>query len=154
MKTNLTILFASLLILGSCTTVDLFEKTTPIPGHAWSSSFKPSFSFTITDTTRLYQPYLIVRHNEKYNFSNIYVNLTVQLAGQDTAVNIRQDVRLATNEKGWLGSGMDDIYEHRSELGPPQPLRAGTYTFTLQQIMREDPLNNVMDVGIRVEKKL
>jgi hypothetical protein len=25
-------------------------------------------------------------------------------------------LQLATNEKGWLGTGMDDIYEQRREL--------------------------------------
>ena len=73
--------------------------------------------------------------------------------GQDTAQKIQQDLVLATNEKGWLASGMDDIYEHRIQLGPDQSLRAGNYTFTIEQIMREDPLENVLNVGLRIEKK-
>ncbi len=50
---------------------------------------------------------------------------------------------------------MDDIYEQRIRITPgeqPVPLQAGTYKFTLQQIMREDPLENVMNAGIRIEK--
>ena len=53
---------------------------------------------------------------------------------------------------------MDDIYEHRIALAPAdQDLyfrRSGDYTFQVEQIMREDPLQHVMNVGIRVEKKL
>ena len=30
--------------------------------------------------------------------------------------------------------------------------KKGDYTFTIEQIMREDPLNNVLNVGIRIEK--
>jgi hypothetical protein len=48
---------------------------------------------------------------------------------------------------------MDDIYEHRIPLGEPQSLKAGTYTFSLEQIMREDPLEHVLNVGLRLEKK-
>ena len=48
---------------------------------------------------------------------------------------------------------MDDIYEHRIPLGDAEPLKAGNYTFTVEQIMREDPLKNVLDVGLRIEKK-
>jgi len=48
---------------------------------------------------------------------------------------------------------MDDVYEHRIKLGDPQTLKAGSYTFSLEQIMREDPLEHVYDVGIRIEKK-
>jgi gliding motility-associated lipoprotein GldH len=65
------------------------------------------------------------------------------------------ELRLATDDKGWLGSGMDDIFEHRIPITPPQnpePLSAGTYTFKLENIMREDPLRNVMNIGIRLEK--
>ncbi|MEP7373679.1 MAG: gliding motility lipoprotein GldH [Chitinophagaceae bacterium] len=140
-------------ILFSCTTIDLYEKAVTIPKHQWSSSFKPSFDFTIKDTSTPYRLFLIIRHNEKYNFNNIFVNVYVKGPGQDTAQKIQQDLVLATNEKGWLASGMDDIYEHRIQLGADQSLKAGNYTFTIEQIMREDPLDNVLDVGLRIEKK-
>jgi len=142
-----------LLAIISCTTIDLYEKTVPIPGHQWKSSYKPSFTFTITDTTAHYQVWLVLRHTEKYNFNNIYINLHAKLPGQDSSLQIRQDIRLASDDKGWLATGMDDIYEHRERLGSPQTLKAGEYTFTLEQIMREDPLNHVLDAGIRIEKQ-
>jgi gliding motility-associated lipoprotein GldH len=95
----------------------------------------------------------VLRHNEKYSFSNIYVNLYVKGPGQDSTLQIQKDLTLATSEKGWLASGMDDIYEHRIELAEKQSLKAGTYKFTLEQIMREDPLQNVLNAGIRLEKQ-
>lgn len=147
------LVFLTSYIFSSCTTIDLYEKSVTIPKHAWNSSFKPSFGFTIKDTTSPYKLFLVLRHNEKYNFNNIYVNVYVKGPGQDTAQKIQQDLVLATNEKGWLGSGMDDIYDHRIQLGPEQSLKAGNYTFTIEQIMREDPLDNVLNVGLRIEKK-
>ena len=48
---------------------------------------------------------------------------------------------------------MDDIYDHRIQLGPEQSLTAGKYNFIIEQIMRENPLNNVLNVGLRIEKK-
>lgn len=140
-------------ILYSCATIDLYEKTVAIPEHAWKSSFKPSFDFTIKDTTASYTVFLVLRHNEKYSFSNIFLNLYVKGPGQDSTIKIQKELTLATNEKGWLGSGMDDIYEHRIAMAAPQSLKAGNYTFTLEQIMREDPLENVLNAGIRLEKK-
>ncbi len=97
--------------------------------------------------------FLILRHNEKYNYNNIYINLYIQGPGQDTAQKFRMNPELATNEGGWKATGMDDIYEHRIELDKPEYLKAGHYKFTVEQIMREDPLQNVLDVGIRIEKK-
>lgn len=140
-------------MLVRCTTVDLYEKSVTIPDHQWKSGFKPTFQFTIKDTTVPYQLLFIMRHSEKYSYNNIYVNVYVKGPGQDSTLKIQKDLLLATNEKGWLGTGMDDIYEHRIPLAPAQSLKAGTYTFTIEQIMREDPLKNVLNAGIRVDKK-
>lgn len=130
----------------------MYEKTVAIPDHAWKSSFRPEFEFIITDSTTTYNAFLVLRHNEKYNFNNIYVNLHVKEPGQDTTAIIRRDLELATNE-GWKGSGMDDIYEIRLPLAERLPLKTGKYTFTVEQIMREDPLDNVLNVGVRLERE-
>ncbi len=146
------LLFA-FIVVTSCTQVDLYEKNATIPGHSWKSSFRPTFDFTIKDTTSLYEVFLVLRHNDRYRYTNIYLNLYIQPPGQDSALKLQRDITLATNEKGWLGSGMDDIYEHRVLLGDAQTFRAGNYKFTLEQIMRDDPLEHVLNAGIRVEKK-
>lgn len=145
------------LLAVSCTTINLYEKSVSIPGHAWKNSFKPSFTFTIKDTSSPYQLFFILRHNDKYSFNNIYINLITRQPGQDSTQTGQYDLRLATDNEGWLGSGMDDIYEHRIPLTPNGGQfyfrKPGEYTFSIEQIMRENPLNNVMDVGLRIEKK-
>ena len=139
-------------IISSCTTIELYEKTIVIPKNKWNSSFKPEFNFTIKDTSTLYQVFFVIRHNEKYNYNNIWVKLYSQPPG-DTLHNATYELLLATNEKGWLTSGMDDIYEHRIKLTDEIRLKSGNYKFIIENIMREDPLLNVMNVGLRVEKK-
>jgi len=143
----------------SCTTIDLYEKSVSIPGHSWKSSYTPSFTFTIKDTSSLYQLFLILRHNDKYNYNNIWLNISVKSPGTDSVTTFRVVKELATDEKGWLASGMDDIYEHRISLVKELVdnnisfRKSGDYTFTLGQIMREDPLDNVLNAGLRLEKK-
>lgn len=141
----------------SCTTIDLYEKSVVIPGHSWKNEFKPSFTFTIKDTASAYQLFLILRHNDKYNYNNIYITLKTKQPDQDTIQQARYDLLLATNENGWLASGMDDIYEHRISLTPSNEnfyfRKRGDYTFAVEQVMREDPLKNVLNVGLRIEKK-
>ena len=142
----------SQLVTFSCSTIDLYEKTVTIPKHQWNSSFKPEFTFTIKDSTALYQVYFVFRHNEKYNFNNIWINLYSQPPG-DTLHKAPYELKLATNEKGWLATGMDDIYEHRIKITDAINLKAGEYELKLENIMREDPLLNVLSVGLRIEKK-
>jgi gliding motility-associated lipoprotein GldH len=156
MKRPLLLLIVCALFLASCNTIDLYEKSVSIPAHSWKSSYKPSFSFTIKDTTVPYKVFLVLRHNDKYRFNNIYINLSTKQPGADSIQTARFDLPLATNEKGWLASGMDDIYEHRIALTPAGNnfyfRKKGDYIFTLEQIMREDPLNNVLNAGLRIEK--
>ena len=153
--TRFCLLVLTALQLSSCQTVDLFEKTAAIPRHAWSQSFKPTFTFNITDTSVPYQVYIIIRHTDKYNFNNIWLNLYTQAPG-DSVQKVQYELPLASKQ-GWLGAAMDDIYEHRIAITPQnQKLyfqKPGEYRFTLEQIMREDPLQNVLDAGIRIEKK-
>jgi len=150
-------LVPGVLLFVSCTTIDLYEKSVTIPGHAWKSSFRPSFTFTIKDTTVPYKLFFIIRHNDKYNFNNIYINLISRQPGADSTQTIRFPLELAKNETGWDATGMDDIYEHRISLTNADEnfyfRKRGDYTFTIEQIMREDPLKNVLNVGLRIEKK-
>src|SRR5258705_11337518 len=139
------------LCLSTCTTVDLYEKTVSLPNHEWKSDNKPEFNFTITDTTSHYQAFFVIRHTEKYSYKNIWITLYSQPPG-DTLHKALYEIQLATNEKGWLATGMDDIYEHREKLTQPVKLKAGTYKLILENIMREDPLKEVLNVGIRIEK--
>ncbi|MEO7923728.1 MAG: gliding motility lipoprotein GldH [Chitinophagaceae bacterium] len=155
LKRLLVFLVMSIFLLASCTSIDLYERSVAIPGHAWKSSYKPSFTFTIKDTAASYQLFLVLRHTDEYNYNNIFINLTTKQLGSDSTRTGRYDLRLATDTEGWLGTGMDDIYEHRIPLTPAagQFRIAGDYTFTVEQIMREDPLGNVFNVGLRIEKK-
>lgn len=77
----------------------------------------------------------------------------IQLPNGDTVKKITQDLSLGDDVNGWKGSGMDDIYEQYLELGQGEFFKPGNYTFTLEQVMREDPLKNVLNVGLRIEKK-
>ncbi len=64
------------------------------------------------------------------------------------------EIILGTDAHGWEGNGMDDIFEIRKIItqGPVALKRAGVYTFSVSQIMRENPLKGILNVGIRVEK--
>ena len=156
-KQSFFILLFSFFIFISCTPIDLYERVATIPNQAWHSAFKPYFTFNISDTTAPYQLFLILRHNNKYSYNNIWVNL-YRKSPDGKVSKVPYELPLATNERGWLATGMDDLYEHRIPLTPPANdtfyfNKAGAYTFTIEQIMREDPLENIMNVGLRIEKK-
>jgi gliding motility-associated lipoprotein GldH len=160
LKEIISVPFFALAILccfcHSCNSIDLYEKTVAIPRQEWKSSYKPTFAFTIQDTTVPYQVYIVLRHTDKYNYNNIWVNLYT-LSPDRQQSRAQYELPLANNNKGWLATAIDDIYEHRVALTPMNQgiyfKKPGTYSFTIEHIMREDPLKYMLNVGLRVEKK-
>ena len=156
MKRFFLLAVSCVLLLETCTKIDIYEKNVVLPKHRWPARFKPEFTFTLKDTSVSYQLYLVIRHNEKYNYNNLWVNIYSQSPG-DSLKKSMFELPLASNEKGWLATGMDDIYEHRIALRSPLDnliiKNPGNYKFVVEHIMREDPLENVLSVGLLVEKK-
>lgn len=140
-------------LLESCDSIGVFEQSYFFSNHQWNSKQQPSFTFTISDTQSLYHIYAVFRHEDAYRYNNIWLNITTQ-APKDSAKSQQVNLILANNKTGWLGTGMDDIIDHRIRLTrTAQKLKKGNYIFTLKQIMREDPLPAVLNAGIRVEKE-
>lgn len=139
--------------LSACTQLDVFEKNAVIPKNEWQYSFKPDFDFIIKDTTASYNLYIVLRHTDAYHYNNIWLNVGTQ-SPADTMRYQKFDLQLGTDATGWEGTGMDNIWELRKLItnGPVKFNKAGTYKFSVAQIMRENPLANIMNVGIRVEK--
>lgn len=131
----------------------VFEKNLNLPGHQWPAGIKPDIAFNISDTVSLYNVYIVIRHTDAYHFNNMYVRATVQEPGSANMKSGDYDLQLATNGKGWIGTAMDDIYDARLLIQPKTKFsKSGVYHITLEQLMREDPLLNVLSAGLRVEK--
>ena len=151
MKLSLLILLS--LFIFSCGKIDLFEKQAQIPSQQWFYNNVPQFTFHIEDTTSHYNIYLVLRHTDLYNYNNIWLRLGSKAPG-DSMKFQNINLKLASDAKGWEGVGMDDIFEVRKNItpGPVSFKTAGDYTFSIAQIMRDNPLKYIMNVGLRVEK--
>ena len=135
----------------SCKQVALYERLQNIKKAAWDEQQVASFNFDMSDTVSAYNVYVIIRHTNQYPYRNIWLNVGLQQAG-DTIRHQQFELPLAATDH-WLGTGMDDIYEHRAKLFS-QPVhfnKAGTIIFTLQHIMRQNPLPGILQACIRVE---
>jgi hypothetical protein len=155
MRVLLFTLFSLLLV--HCRPIDLYERTVNIPKQAWRSDYSPSFPFQIKDTNSLYEVSLVLRHTDAYPFNNIW--LKVQVETPDSLYTFQTEKKLGNNEQGWLATGLNDVFEHRISLNTELSTagisfrKPGNYTFRLTQLMREDPLPQVLQAGIRVERK-
>jgi gliding motility-associated lipoprotein GldH len=93
----------------------------------------------------------VLRHTDAYKYNNIWLNVGLQAPG-DSMRYQKLNIELATDATGWEGSGMNDIWEVRKPLFVEPLKHKGEYHFNITQIMRDNPLANVMSVGLRMEK--
>ena len=140
--------------VSSCTQIEIFEKNTSIPKYQWQQSFTAKGDFIITDTTSAYSIYLVLRHTDAYMYNNIWLNIGLQPPGDSMHVQ-KVNLVLGDDANGWEGTGMNDIWEIRKLLnGAPRRFKQpGKYSFSISQIMRDNPLPHIMSVGLRIEKQ-
>ncbi len=142
-------------VMAGCLPAPYFQKEEVVPKNEWTYNFKPSFTFDITDTNFIYQPYFLIRHTQAYPYSNLWVLLYIKAPGDTVAKKARVNITLAEPTGKWLGRGMGEIYEQQMALVLPDSLsirRPGTYQVSMEQNMRINPLPDVLNVGLRVEK--
>lgn len=143
-------------LLQGCGTSPQYQEHFNVPGNAWDYSFRPEFNFEITDTAALYQLVFLVRHTDAYAYNNIWLLLDTRAPGDSVFHPMRVEVPLAANTGQWLGRGTGEIYEQRvaiNNLSTPAVFsRKGRYTIRMAQDMRTNPLRDVMQVGLRLEK--
>lgn len=132
----------------------MYEKHAAIPGFAWNKTFKPEFAFENTSAQSRYRIFVVVRHSNAYRYSNLWVKLNITPKG-DSTQSEEFNIPLTDNNEKWAGTGMDDIFELRRELRF-QKIRLdkniSSCTFSLEQVMRDNPLKNIMNIGLRIEK--
>lgn len=156
MKNRFTIVVLLLIAFSSCTTSPYYQKQYAVPSAAWDSKFQPEFTIDLNDTQVNYNAYFIIRHDEAFPFSNIWLRLYIQAPDAENFIPLEKvDLLMATPNGSWLGKNIGNIWEQKLRI----PInineyitKSGTYKFKIEQIMRTDPLPSVINIGLNVEK--
>jgi gliding motility-associated lipoprotein GldH len=138
--------------LSSCDRNVVFEKNIELPENRWEINNIIKLDAEIKDTISLYNIYINVRNAGGYQFSNLYLFLNTRtpkgVEGRDTV-----ELTLADERGKWLGNGSGDIWDNRILLKRKFRFpESGMYHFEMQQAMRINPLPQIMDAGLRIEK--
>ena len=123
--------------------------------EGWTRDWKPEFRFSIEDSLSEFNSFIDIRHTGEYPYSNLYVFLDLYKGD----VHLNRDTiecPLASPDGKWLGKGLGFIHEDRFDAHVLYRFRkrfpgAGDYTMKLEQAMRRETLEGVLDVGISIE---
>lgn len=139
------------LLLSSCDPDMVYDQYIHTEGGLWRWQDAPEFKIDMADTLSMHNIYLQVRHTVEYPMSNLYIFVHVK---GPTGQLIQDTVNLvlAKPDGRWIGRGTGNLRElqllYRKNTKFAQ---SGTYTFTLEQGMRNPELP-VTDLGIRIER--
>jgi gliding motility-associated lipoprotein GldH len=141
-----------MMVLASCDRNVVFEKNVKLPDNRWSVNNIVRFTTEITDTVLPHNIYINVRNAGGYQFNNIFIFFETRTPSGKTDRDT-VEITLADESGKWKGEGLGDIWDNSSLFkGNFVFPEGGEYTFSLQQAMRFDPLLQIMDVGIRIER--
>lgn len=141
-----------LLFLQSCHTDTIYQQTKSFKEECWHKDSLLTFNVEIKDTQQIYRLLFDTRINGKYNYSNLFLFLTTNFPNTEKTTDTLEFLLALPNGK-WLGKGFGNIWSYsipfRQYVKFPF---SGNYSFTIEQGMRTEQLEHILDAGISIEK--
>ncbi|MCX2432143.1 MULTISPECIES: gliding motility lipoprotein GldH [unclassified Pedobacter] len=145
----LVFLLGASLFLG-CTS-SIIDSNVKVPERKWTYRNHIVNAFEIKDNAKPYNIYFKLRHTADYKYSNIFI-----LAHFNTGKKVitrRYQYKLAKNDGEWLGSGSGNIFSYTLPMQTNFHFPTnGKFSIEIEQNMRDNPLLEVVDLGILVEE--
>ena len=143
-------LFLTLLLFG-CVEQPMFEKSYSFPGNSWSQKVKPAFKVAIEDTTVAYNFTITFRVTTDYAYNNVWFYLNTKTPD---GLNAREPFEMKiTNPDGtWAGVKTGTVVETNLNFNKRKLPKKGSYYFTLEQGVTMNKLDEVLDIGLKVEE--
>ncbi|WP_294474196.1 gliding motility lipoprotein GldH [uncultured Bacteroides sp.] len=140
-------------LLSACNENTVYHSYQSLPDEGWGKSDTLSFQVPVTDsiptTLRLFAE---VRNRTKYPYRDLHLFISQNL--QDSTV-WRTDtiaISLADSTGRWMGKGWGSIYQSATFVKSVRPLHPGKYTIKVMNGMKDEMLQGLNDVGIRIER--
>ena len=151
---NKCFIFTFSLLMISCSgTNDVYNTFLHLPKNGWYKRDVQRFTPEITDTVSHYDIYLGLRHNDNFDYRNLWLFVTYS-SEYGRLKTDTVNCELADEFGRWSGSGWGSLYQHEIKLkGNVKYGRSGKKIITVQQAMRDDMVQGVADIGIRIVKR-
>lgn len=151
---TIIILFAATLSFTACDNNRVYEENYNFADKKWLIDTIPTFRFEITEPNDAYNIYWNVRNTISYPFRNLYLTYYLEdTLGRTISTDLHNMLLFDPKTGKPYGSGSGDIFSHQIMALPEYEFdSAGVYQIRLEQYMRTDTLNDLLSVGVRIEK--
>jgi gliding motility-associated lipoprotein GldH len=144
-------------LLFSCDSNRVYEDNIEFKDRAWKITEPAQLEFDITDTTKHYNLYMDVRNSLDYPYARLFVNYNLlDPAGTELSKKMISEYLFDQKTGKPNGSsGLGDIYDHQFLFLEKHSFhKLGKYKVKFEQFMRQDTLQGVLAVGLRVEQSM
>lgn len=142
-----------ILVIVACNNHTIIDESKSICNRVWSNEQQPTFTVNIKDSIAQYSIYLKLRHTCHYNYSNIFL-LIHEKGDKLKDTSYFKEIKLSQTDGKWIGKSIASLYEVEylalNNFSFPD---TGTYTFAIEQIMRDTQLKEIVDVGFKIMKQ-
>lgn len=146
-------LFSMMLSLSfvACGPDHLFREIQKTDQESWSYDAPLHFKTTITDTSALYDVFIILDHLKSYPFENLYLRINQQAGQESQTDTLTLDIM---SKDGYYKGKCDEescemkalIFDHIRYVQP------GPLNFTVEQFTRNKSLEGIKAVGLEIRK--
>ena len=149
----LVFLFFSWVALSSCDDQRVFEENRELKSTNWFIDSVQTFTVKVEEINKPYNVLLNLRNSSSYPYYNLFLRYYLLDSTKKELKSQQLELLLMDPTTGKpTGDGLGDIYAHEFSLLKNYTFpKAGTYTVTLKQYMRQDPLPEIHSIGIRLE---
>ncbi len=139
-------------LFTACDPNRVLDDYQTIPDASWSMKAPLKWSVDIADTTIPYNFYINLRHDEAYKYQNLFLFIKTTFPNNKHKVDTLECL-LTDRQDQWLGDVSFNLYDNKIlfKRNVLFPLK-GKYNFEIQHGMRQDPLDHIVDLGMRIEK--
>lgn len=138
--------------LCSCDTANIVDYNVEMPSHNWGYDRKVKTVIDVADPAQAYNISFRVRNTGNYRYSNIFVLLHISGGGMKKQTR-RFQYKLAEIDGQWTGAGSGNLFTTVAPMltGYKFPNK-GKYLLEIEQNMRDNPLHEITDAGIKISK--
>ncbi len=144
------------LLLVSCGENIQYSEYETLP-QGWSANKSIAFRYQATDTLQKHDLFIMLRNNNDYPYSNIFLITKMEFPNNQVVVDTLE-YEMATTEGKWLGEGASikdsKLWYKEGVIFPTK----GTYTFSIEQADRSlgkekgvESLQGITEVGFQIE---
>lgn len=147
---KITGLICLLAFLVSCGEQPLYEKVYSFKNNEWDQNVKPKYAINIQDLSKEYDFTLTLRTTTDYKYNNLWVFMKTK-SPDGTVAREPFEIKITNPDGSWIGNKTGTIVEAPLYFKRRKMPLKGKYTFTIEQGITESKIDEVLDLGFRVE---